>query len=541
MHQIHLPISAELADWRMEARRLLSLDVPPEGVLWTQDATLLPVFHPASRDGPADESDPRVPRAFLDHASWAACFRDPGRWPLLYRILWRLTHGESRLLDLVVDDDVHALLAMEKAVRRDAHKMKAFVRFRKVIATREGEGDHYVAWHRPDQLIVRKVAPWFRGRFGAMRWTILTADASATWDGAELTYGPGVPRSAAPQGDELEDLWRTYYASVFNPARLKLRAMRREMPVRHWPTLPETELIPRLIREAPARVEEMMKRQANVDGPSGRTPGRTAKGATTRIPASETNPANCPTGSSAAEFIPHTTSLPVLREAAQNCRGCQIYCNATQAVFGEGPRDATVMFVGEQPGDQEDKAGKPFVGPAGQVLNDALAAAGVPRDEAYVTNAVKHFKWEPRGTRRLHSKPSAREVSACRPWLETEINIIKPTMIVCLGATAAQSLMGPAFRITKERGKPITGTQWAPWVMATVHPSSILRIPERDLREQAIEDFVKDLKVVAKQLKAAASLPRGRAPNLPDGASRHGDVPSLFDQRVPESGRRHRA
>jgi DNA polymerase len=200
------------------------------------------------------------------------------------------------------------------------------------------------------------------------------------------------------------------------------------------------------------------------------------------------------------------------------------------------------MFVGEQPGDQEDKAGKPFVGPAGQVLNDALEAAGVPRGDAYVTNAVKHFKWEPRGTRRLHSKPSAREVSACRPWLEAEINIIKPQMIVCLGATAAQSLLGPAFRITKERGNPITGTKWAPWVMATVHPSSILRIPERDLREQAIEDFVKDLKVVAKQLQTEASAPRDRDRTKGRGAqANNGEVPSLFNQDAPQTGSRHRA
>src|SRR2546421_9135959 len=175
-----------------------------------------------------------------------------------------------------------------------------------------------------------------------------------------------------------------------------------------------------------------------------------------RIPASQTNEANCPTGTSAAEFIPHTTSLAVLREAVNNCRGCQIYCNATQGVFGEGPKDATVMFVGEQPGDQEDKAGKPFVGPAGAMLNNAMEQAGIPRDEVYVTNAVKHFKWEPRGTRRLHSKPSAREVAACRPWLVKELDIIEPEIIVCLGATAAQALLGPAFRVTKQRGQMVT-------------------------------------------------------------------------------------
>ena len=220
-----------------------------------------------------------------------------------------------------------------------------------------------------------------------------------------------------------------------------------------------------------------------------------------RIPAGQTNAANCPTGPSAAEFIPHTTSLSVLREAVNHCRGCPIYCNATQGVFGEGPRDATVMFVGEQPGDQEDRAGKPFVGPAGKMLDDAMQEAGVPRDEAYVTNAVKHFKWEPRGTRRLHSKPSAREVGACRPWLETEISIVKPELIVCLGATAAQSLLGPAFRITKQRGQMVTDTKWAPAVTATYHPSALLRIPDEAGREKAYAEFVDDLRKVAKAMK----------------------------------------
>jgi DNA polymerase len=273
------------------------------------------------------------------------------------------------------------------------------------------------------------------------------------------------------------------------------------MPLRHWPTLPETETIDDLLRDAPARVEEMVKRQARAAKASDELfPGKTRESAKPSPDSGYTDYKSCPVGSSAAEFIPKTTSLTVLRDAVNTCRGCPIYCNATQGVFGEGPKGATVVFVGEQPGDQEDRAGKPFVGPAGQVLDEALQAAGIPRDEAYVTNAVKHFKWEPRGTRRLHAKPSAREIAACRPWLETELSIVKPKMVVCLGATAAQSLMGPAFRITKQRGEVFGDTPWAPWVMATVHPSAILRIPERDLREQAREDFVSDLRKAAKQL-----------------------------------------
>ena len=519
-------------EWRTHARRLLAGEVPPGQVVWTRDPCLLSdaATPPLAASPPSPR--PTVPARFLEQAEAASCFRDDARWALLYRLLWRLTHGEPRLLDVVVDDDVYRLTQMEKAVRRDTHKMKAFVRFRKVpcgarvppaslppsrrdaCTTGEAATDHYIAWHRPDHLIVRRAAPWFRDRFASMRWTIFTPDESATWDGAELGFGPGVPRSAAPQADELEDLWRTYYASTFNPARVSIPAMRREMPLRHWATLPETQIIDDLLRDAPARVEEMMKRQAKAQAPSGTQPPRGTKPA--KVPAKApagaaaartgaaggyTDYASCPTGASAAEFIPKTTSLSVLREAVNTCRGCAIYCNATHGVFGEGPKDATVVFVGEQPGDQEDRAGKPFVGPAGQVLNEALEAAGIPRDEAYVTNAVKHFKWEPRGPRRLHAKPSAREVGACRPWLETELSLVKPKMVVCLGATAAQSLMGPAFRITKQRGEVFSDTPWAPWLMATIHPSAILRIPEADLRQRARDDFIEDLRKAAKQLQ----------------------------------------
>ena len=213
--------------------------------------------------------------------------------------------------------------------------------------------------------------------------------------------------------------------------------------------------------------------------------------------------AACPTTGSAADFLPGRLELPVLAKAAQKCQGCGICCNATQTVFGEGPADAACMFVGEQPGDQEDRAGKPFVGPAGTLLGDVMRQAGIPREEVYVTNAVKHFKWEPRGKRRIHAKPSAREVAACRPWLEAEIKVIKPQAIVCLGATAAQSLLGPGFRLTQHRGEAQTATPWAPWVLATVHPSSLLRIPDHDAREQARAQFVDDLRLVAKHLKAA--------------------------------------
>jgi DNA polymerase len=204
---------------------------------------------------------------------------------------------------------------------------------------------------------------------------------------------------------------------------------------------------------------------------------------------------------SAEAFLPERLSLPSLREAAKGCRGCPLYKNATQTVFGEGPKSASLIFVGEQPGDQEDLAGKPFVGPAGKVLADTLELVGIERSEVYVTNAVKHFKWEPRGTRRIHSKPNSREMAACKPWLTAELQVVKPKMLVCLGATAAQDLFGPKFKITKERGKVFEDTQFAPKVMATIHPSAILRMPDHDAREEARRQFREDLEKVARELK----------------------------------------
>jgi DNA polymerase len=212
--------------------------------------------------------------------------------------------------------------------------------------------------------------------------------------------------------------------------------------------------------------------------------------------------AACKTASSAAEFVPRTTKLPVLRKAAGACEGCDLYCHATQTVFGAGPADAVAMFVGEQPGDQEDRAGQPFVGPAGRLLDEALAQVGIDRALCYVTNAVKHFKFIPRGTRRIHSKPSSREIAACKPWLQAEVEIVKPHMVIALGATAAQAMMGPKFRITKSHGELIKDTQWAPVFMATIHPSAVLRMPDRDLREEARRQFLADLKIAAKAIRA---------------------------------------
>src|SRR5438445_1040610 len=208
-------------------------------------------------------------------------------------------------------------------------------------------------------------------------------------------------------------------------------------------------------------------------------------------------PRTAATGS-AADFLPERLSLPALRDAAAGCKGCHLWEVGTQTVFGEGARDAAVMFVGEQPGDYEDRAGRPFVGPAGKLLNEALVAAGIDRESTYVTNAVKHFKWQARGKRRIHQKPNWAEMTACRPWLEAELAVVKPRVLVLLGATAAQTLLGRQFRVTQSRGQPIE-SELAEAVTATVHPSSILR-GEPEERELNFGAFVDDLRVVAKLL-----------------------------------------
>jgi DNA polymerase len=201
----------------------------------------------------------------------------------------------------------------------------------------------------------------------------------------------------------------------------------------------------------------------------------------------------------AAAFLPEQRSLKALREAAERCEGCPLFAHATQTVFGAGPARADAVLVGEQPGDVEDRDGEPFVGPAGRLLDKLMEEAGVVRSRVYVTNAVKHFKWTPRGKRRLHGKPNSREIFACRPWLEAELEAIKPEILVLLGSTAAQSLLGSKFKVTKERGQP-RATEWAPWTMATFHPSALLRAIDLPGGDDLRRQFLSDLRLVARKL-----------------------------------------
>lgn len=467
MYGVVLDDASDFDEWRTKARALLLAGVDPRDVAWRGEG----LFEGVALPPPRDITLPAVPRTFLDLAAVVLTHSDERRHAVLYRMLWRLTHGEKGLLSIATDDDVIWAHACARQVNRDAHKMKAFVRFREV--TTEG-GSVYVAWFEPAHDIVRRVAPFFVRRFTGMRWSLLTPSRTAHWDGATLSFGPGASREDAPTDDALEDLWRTYYASIFNPARLKVDAMRREMPVKYWKNLPEARLIPELVRDALPRMQAMVEKQATV-------------------PRKKITPLQ-----KAANDAPEG-SLAALRRQAQDCRACDLWKPATQTVFGEGPAHARVVVIGEQPGDQEDLAGKPFVGPAGQLFDRALGEAGVPRDKLYVTNTVKHFKFEPRGKMRLHKRANAEEQAACRRWLAAEIDRIRPGALVCLGAMAAHAVFGASFKLMEQRGQWIELPDGRK-AMATMHPSYLLRLPDPAARERAYADFVRDLSLITPEL-----------------------------------------
>jgi DNA polymerase len=456
--------------WQKSARRALNEGWAPDEVVWEElgsEQPALALFDESEDAGAAHPTQYRVPKSFVAMAQRVACHRSPLRWALLYRVLWRLTHGEPRLLEIAVDASVHELQRMDQAVRHDVHKMRAFVRFRKVS---HQSAVWYVAWFEPEHLIVTLNAPFFRDRFAMMHWSILTPGRCVHWDGTQLSFTDGVPKSEAPGEDAVEDLWKTYYGHIFNPARVKTKMMQSEMPKRYWKNLPEAEIIPALLEEAPKRVRKMHA-------------------------ASEAGAVRDSDYGIAAP--PETRDLAKLRAAAHDCRACPLWKNATQTVFGEGPRSARVVLLGEQPGDVEDREGRPFVGPAGQLLDRALTEAGLERARLYLTNTVKHFKWEPRGKRRLHQKPSSRDIAACRPWMEAELGVLNPGVLICLGATAASAIFGSGIRVLQDRGK-LRESRYSTKTLITFHPSALLRAPDEATRAEQYRLFVEDLSLAAR-------------------------------------------
>lgn len=469
-------IEPSFAAFRARARELLAADVPPADVTWDDGSGQTSLFGgggarggraPAPSRGRArhDEArSTRVPAAFVAKAELAALHSTRDRWDLLYRIVHRLAHGEPELLEVDTDPDVARLSHLVRDVRHDEERMHAFLRFR------QAGGDAFVAWYEPDHDVVALAAPHFARRFPSMRWVILTPSRSAVWDGAALRLGPGAPRDAAPGPDELEDLFRTYYGAIFNPARTNLALFERHVPARFQSAMPEVSVVRELVTDAPARALAMQNKKV----------------------------------SPSLAYVPSHPDYAKLVRAAKGCEACHLYKNATQTVFGEGPITSQLVLVGEQPGDREDQEGHPFVGPAGRVLDSALEDVGIPREQVYLTNAVKHFKWEPRGKRRIHSKPNAMEVHACHGWLETELALVKPKVIVCLGATAAQAFMGRTFKITQSRGELLDGAPWAPHLLATYHPSALLRMMRDEAQyAQAKSEFEADLAKAASLVRFA--------------------------------------
>jgi DNA polymerase len=483
MHLITLDSETDFEGWRTAARSLVLKEIRPTDVTWIVRGDESELFAPAaetlSLETPLGtfQATFHVAAKFVELAQSAILHRDPERFAMLYRLLWRL-RGHPHLLNAATDPDVTQIAAMAKAVHRDEHKMQAFVRFREVGREQKA---HYVAWFEPEHHIVELVAPFFARRFADMPWSILTPDACAHWDGHAVSITPGVGKTEAPTEDRLEETWRRYYASIFNPARLKVKAMQTEMPKKYWRNLPEASMIKPLIAGAERLTDTMIANAA------------------TEPHKSQQRPEASMTGKRATA----AGDIETLREQAADCRACPLWKDATQTVFGEGPPHPRIMLVGEQPGDKEDLAGKPFVGPAGQMLDRALQEAGIDRTKVYVTNAVKHFKFVPRGKIRLHQKPATPEIKACRQWYERELAAIKPALVVAMGATAAQSVFGKITPINKNRGQLIE-LEHGIKALVTVHPSYLLRLPDPDARAHEYQRFVDDLRIAGAILRNGA-------------------------------------
>jgi probable DNA metabolism protein len=467
-----ITIESTFQSWRKHARKLLEDKIHFEDVIWqtAHSGSLLDCLSDHSGEKP---SLIKIPREFIEDAEFVSAFRDDSTWALLYRLLYRIVYENKLLLQNPLDDDVLDFERRIKLVSRDLHKMKAFVRFREI---KKDEEPIYMAWHRPDHRVLKFSAPFFTDRFNGMNWIIFTEEESMSWINNELKFGPGISQKEAEVFDSTEELWKTYYASIFNPARLKIKMMKSELPVRHWKTLPEAELIDGLIREAPNMVQEFYETQRT----------------------------------SAVACIPkNVSSLSELKAALPNCSACSICSRATAPVFGEGNMNADIVFVGEQPGNEEDIAGSPFVGPAGRLFMDALAKADISRSEVYLTNAVKAFKWKDSDGMRKHVNPSSSEISACRPWVKAELEMIRPRVLVCLGASAAQSVFGKMMKVHDSHGK-VFQTTLSDYTIILPHPSAILRMPDNVERERMHAQFISDISELKDllELKPLSLLPK---------------------------------
>ncbi len=399
-----------------------------------------------------------LPKSFVAPAREVFLHANEDRLPLLHRLAVRIAHDARAWADPLHADRLQ-FDRLHREVKREIHKMHAFVRFRPIeeIADDCPSVTRHVAWFEPAHHIVEAAAPFFARRFATLRWAILTPRVSVQWDGRALAFGPGAQRADAPCADAGEALWLAYYRSIFNPARVKVAMMKKEMPVRFWKNLPEAAQIGALLAEAPRREQRMI-----------------AAGGAERA----RKRGSVDIADSAVSGVPvEAADLESLRRRAARCRDCPVADAATQTVFGEGNAGARLMIVGEQPGDHEDLCGRPFNGPAGQLLRAAFDELGWDARRLYLTNAVKHFHHELRGKRRLHKTPGQQEAAACLHWLEAEIAALRPQAIVALGATAARSLLGRDVGVRASEGSWVDRDDGVR-VLICLHPAAILRAEE---------------------------------------------------------------
>lgn len=481
-YAIALPERDVFAGWRAAARRAISHHIAPDDVDWNGEAGL---FGGEAMPEYMGADPPIVPAAFMRLAHEVIWHSAPERFSLLYQALWRLVHRKGEPIS-PTDPLGRTLQLMAKSVRRDIHKIHAFVRFRELPAM--GNRRSFGAWFEPQHHSLEPASTFFARRFADMDWLIATPDLVARFVDGALHFEPGGVRPDFPD-DAAESLWATYFANIFNPARVKLNAMRSEMPKKYWHNLPETRLIPAMLADAEARVERMRAAGASAARPGAAT-------ISTRY----------------RDAMPKSLALPETMEQAQQsamqCRRCGLCEKATQTIWGEGDPRAPIMIVGEQPGDQEDLAGRPFIGPAGRILREDMAAAGYAPESGWLTNAVKHFKFTPRGKTRLHQSPNADEIMQCRWWLGLELAFVKPKISLALGASAALALTDDRSPLAARRGKLETGIHGGK-VLISWHPAHILRTQNPVVSDRLRQELRGDLKMaqsLAEEMKLVDSV-----------------------------------
>lgn len=443
-------------EWRGIARNCCIANISPQEIIW-HDREEQKILFPNNFIPTQVSGELKVSADFIAFAKNISFHSNPQRWAMLYEALWRIMHKEKHLFALSTDPLVRELNLMNKAVRRDAHKAKAFIRFKK--STYE-DTDIYTAWHEPDHQILSIIGPFFARRFSDMVWSVFTPRESIHWDLETLHYGEGSTKKMVTIEDEMDKLWKDYYRAIFNPARIKIKAMKKEMPVRYWKNLPEASIISSLLSEAPSRIETMLKHTEGWH-------------------------------KSASDFIPPSYDIDILSLAAKKCEGCPLYVTGTQTVFGEGPKTAKIMLIGEQPGNEEDRQGKPFIGPAGKLLDQALNSAKLNRSNIYLTNAVKHFEFNVVKGYKKNITPNLRKIMDCNAWLQAEIKAIRPQVIVTLGVIAGRALFGSSFKLKESHSK--TRMLGDIKVISTIHPSHILRTVDTLEKKQLFEYLVNDL------------------------------------------------